>query len=183
MSILKVNTIQDKGGNAIITSDGSGTVTVNNDALKATPAFEAYSTANQDVSDNTYTKVQFPTEAFDTDSCYDNSTNYRFTPTVAGKYFVYASVQALTDTSQLQFTQVSIYKNGSMYNQRMIDFRANNGLQVSNNISAVINMNGSSDYLEIYGKVFKGGGSITRFQGDNASDKSIQFGAYKLIGA
>ena len=29
------------------------------------------------------------TEAFDTNSEYDNSSNYRFTPQTAGKYFVY----------------------------------------------------------------------------------------------
>ena len=34
------------------------------------------------------TKVQFDTEIFDTDNAYDNY-NYRFTPQVAGKYFVY----------------------------------------------------------------------------------------------
>jgi len=183
MSILKVNTIQDKGGNAIISSDGSGTVTVNNDALKATPSFEAYNNANQTVSDNTHTKLQFNTEVYDTDGCYDNSTNYRFTPTVAGKYFVYASGQAETEASQLQFTQISIYKNGSQYAQRNIDFRSNNGLQISANISAIVDMNGSSDYVEIYGKIFKGGGSTIRFKADSTSEKSMQFGAYRIIGA
>ena len=30
--------------------------------------------------------IYYNTETFDTDGCYDNSTNYRFTPTTAGKY-------------------------------------------------------------------------------------------------
>jgi hypothetical protein len=57
-----------------------------------TPAFLAYLSANQSVSDATDTKCQFDTEVLDTDNCYDNSTNYRFTPTVAGKYFVYSQI-------------------------------------------------------------------------------------------
>ena len=39
-SILKVNTIQDGGGNAIITSDGSGNLTTQQILY---PAFEAHS--------------------------------------------------------------------------------------------------------------------------------------------
>ena len=46
--------------------------------------------ADQTITDNTLTKVQFDTEIFDTDSKYDHSSNYRFTPTVAGTYFLFA---------------------------------------------------------------------------------------------
>ena len=56
---------------------------------KNTPSFQATMSGNQDISHNTATKVQFDTEDFDTDGKYDHSTNYRFTPTVAGKYHVY----------------------------------------------------------------------------------------------
>jgi hypothetical protein len=41
------------------------------------------------------TKVQIDTEVFDTDRYYDNTTNYRFTPLVAGKYFVYGNIMGL----------------------------------------------------------------------------------------
>src|SRR6056300_1792706 len=50
-----------------------------------TPAFQATMSGNQNISTGTATKVQFDTEDFDTNSKYDHSTNYRFTPTVAGK--------------------------------------------------------------------------------------------------
>ena len=90
MSILKVNTIQDKGGNNLLVSDGAGTIS-SGGLMTMTPAFEAYLSADQSIADVTYTKVSVDTEVYDTDGCYDNSTNYRFTPTVAGKYFVYGS--------------------------------------------------------------------------------------------
>jgi hypothetical protein len=38
-SKLKVNILADGGDNAIMTSDGSGALTLNNAALKATPSF------------------------------------------------------------------------------------------------------------------------------------------------
>ena len=85
-SIIKANQLQDFGGNSILTSDGAGTVTVNSAQMKNTPAFEAYLSSAQSVSDATSTKAQPNTELFDTDSAYDNSSTYRFTPQVAGKY-------------------------------------------------------------------------------------------------
>ena len=75
-SKLKVNIIADGGDNAIMTSNGSGTLTLNNAALKMTPAFEANLGSDQTVSDNTFTKLNINTEVFDTDSKYfDASSN------------------------------------------------------------------------------------------------------------
>ena len=51
-----------------------------------TPSFFAY--LNSDVNTNNQANVKLPcnVEVFDTDNKYDNTTNYRFTPTIAGKY-------------------------------------------------------------------------------------------------
>ena len=84
-SIIKVNTIQDGGGNAIITSDGSGNVTTQNVAAN-TPSFLVTISGTQSISNATDTKIQFNSEVYDTDNTFDSSTNYRFTPAVAGKY-------------------------------------------------------------------------------------------------
>ncbi len=54
-----------------------------------TPAFQAYLGAKQTVSSGTTTKINLNTEVFDSDSMYDASTNYRFLPTTAGKYFCF----------------------------------------------------------------------------------------------
>ena len=113
-SIIKANQLQDFGGNSILTSNGSGVVTPNASGIKNIPAFEVWLSANQDISDNTATKVQFDEEVFDTDNCYDNSTNYRFTPTVAGKYHVYSRLQMdSNEGSNFQQCILKIYKNGS----------------------------------------------------------------------
>ena len=112
-SIIKANQLQDFGGNSILTSDGAGVVTPNASGIKNTPAFEAYLSSSQSINDNTNTKIQFDTEVYDTDNCYDNSTNYRFTPTTAGKYFIYGAVLMSSGaTANLREAEVYIYKNG-----------------------------------------------------------------------
>jgi hypothetical protein len=67
--------------------------------IKLTPAFEAHIGTSTTFADATVTKVQCDIEEFDTDNCYDNSTNYRFTPTVEGKYFVYAYTRIIGTVS------------------------------------------------------------------------------------
>ena len=180
-SIIKANELQDFGGNSIITSDGSGTVTVNAAQMKNTPAFEAYLSSAQSISDASYAKVQCNTEVLDTDSCYDNSTNYRFTPTVAGKYCVYVGLTGKSGgDTQLTAMQPAIYKNGSVYNDNVTQFYVNYIKQHTMFMSRIIDMNGSSDYVEFYGYVNVSTGTPT-FSTDG--EKSNFFGAYRIIGA
>ena len=149
----------------------------------ATPAFEAYLSSDQTVSDSVIVKAEIDTEIFDTDNCYDNSTNYRFTQNVAGKYFVYICVtgDAVTN-STCQWVFSKIYKNGSVYKEALIQFTANQGKVASAPISAVIDMNGTTDYLEVYGGVNTSDSSTGQIHGDIANDKGTYFGAYRLIG-
>jgi len=179
-SKLKVNILADGGDNAILTSDGSGSLTINNAALKMTPAFEAKLGADQTVSDNTFVKANINTEIFDSDSKYDTST-YRFTPGVAGKYFVYGTICGETDATELQYCVVAIYKNGSTYQENICNFMNNRGNQVNVVVNATIDFN-TTDYVELYGKVYKHGGSTIRFT-DALGGASTSFGAYRIIGA
>lgn len=178
-SIIKVNTFQDANGNALFNSDGSGNVTLSSSGMKATPSFEAYLSSNQSISNNTHTKVQFDTEFFDTDGCYDNSTNYRFTPTVSGKYFIYANIEIYATTNAMQFVQASIYKNGTQYKQNMEDNRNANGTACTVAVYSTLDLNGSSDYVEIYGKGFTTGVTPNIL----SQVKCTTFGAYRIIGA
>ena len=110
--ILKVDKYQDFNGNDIMTSDGSGNLTLNNSAMKNTPAFSAYLNSDQTLSDNTDTKGNYDTEAYDTDSAYDTS-NKRFTvPSGEGKYFFYARGRFYDASDQSQYV-IAIRKNNS----------------------------------------------------------------------
>ena len=149
-----------------------------------TPAFEAFLSANQTVSDVTETKAQVNTEVFDTDNCYDNSTNYRFTPTVAGKYFVYGKVAIDEAAGNTRNAVSMIYKNGSEVGRAFVNFHSGDttdGEGACVTTTAVVDMNGSSDYVELYGIHDTVSGVDGRFQGDTTK-RYTSFGAYKLIG-
>jgi hypothetical protein len=144
------------------------------------PAFEARITSDQTVTNNTITKGQFATEIFDTDSCYDNSTNYRFTPTTAGKYFCYTYMTLDHGQDNGIAGIVYFYKNGSEYSLSQTNqYPYTQGNLLSITLANVISFNGSSDYLEVFGLVENASGSC-RFKA-TANYGQCYFGAYKLI--
>jgi len=115
------------------------------------PAFSAYLSANQTpITTGTFTKVQCNTEEFDTASAYDNATNYRFTPQVAGYYQVSGAMNLTASVSNTECL-VSIYKNGSVIKWGSYITRAATNQDVGSSASALIYLNGSSDYVELYG--------------------------------
>jgi hypothetical protein len=133
-------------GNLVTVPAVTGTAMVSGNM----PAFSAYAGSNQTISNNTATKIQFNTELFDTNNCFDNATNYRFTPTVAGYYQINLNF-LLTGTNGRNY-EISglIYKNGSSYISSLISVTITNGTSMSRNFSAVIYFNGTTDYVEGY---------------------------------
>jgi hypothetical protein len=116
-------------------------------AAASGPAFSAYrETSVQNISAGTNTKIQFNAEDFDTDSCYDNTTNYRFTPNKAGKYQV-NFVLYIEATGNNSWSY--IYKNGTLY--KGMEYGLISNSTVVNSSSLLIDMNGSSDYIEVFG--------------------------------
>ena len=134
---------------------GNDTSTFGGQVVIPSPAFSAYLSANQSIATSTYTKLEIDTVDFDTSSDYDNTTDYRFTPSVAGYY----QVTALASTSGLANATVhfiNIYKNGSIFARGS---RFANGATAGTQSVAtkLIYMNGTTDYLEFY--VFHNHGS------------------------
>jgi hypothetical protein len=132
----------------VMTSDLSGVLTLQQNGVSlpnggVAPAFSAYQSSSQSVTSSVYTKVQFQTKEFDTNNNFDNATNYRFTPTVAGYYQVQTALTAATTISQ---QILSIYKNGA----GVKNFVTIATGSPSSLVSALIYCNGSTDYLEVY---------------------------------
>jgi len=136
------------------------------------PAFQAHGNATQSVSSDSLTKLQFNTESFDLGSCYDHSTNYRFTPNVAGKYFVYLQGQ-WGSASDWNSNRFEIHKNGS----DVASTQGRNEFYDTMYVATVLDMNGSSDYVEAYGRQSSGSNQNAALD-DSAR---MRFGAYKLI--
>jgi len=113
------------------------------------PAFSALPNSNQSFTSSTWTKVAFNSEEFDTNNNYDATTNYRFTPTVAGYYQINAVV-SISGTVMTQFI-CAIYKNNAEYKRGNQLSYATGVSNSSCLISSVVYLNGSTDYVEIYG--------------------------------
>ena len=187
MSKLEANTIDTVSGttNLTIGSTNSSTVTFENGSATGHmyPAFEVRLSSNQyGVANATPTKINFNTEIFDTDSAYDNSSNYRFTPQKAGKYLVYGTQRiTTTNNGQLRNAIVTIYKNGSALESGSrssnFNYNSNDGKASSPSVTAAVDMNGSSDYIELYGE-HSSSDSATTSSGFNTA--SSVFGAYRI---
>jgi hypothetical protein len=142
------------GTNTATLPAATGTVMVSGNM----PAFSAYQSSTQSLSSGILTKVQFQTKEFDTNSYYDNTTNYRFTPLVAGYYQISACCNSGNATSTaLSFG--SIYKNGSRFKDFTGAAATING-SITNG-SALIYLNGSTDYVEFYMYQASGGTTTT----------------------
>ena len=116
-------------------------------------------------------------EVFDTDGCYSSS---RFTPDVAGKYMISGAAIWNTNTSYdgLSMGRIFVYKNGSEIYRNHFDPRNSSQDIISsfNYISVAVEMNGTSDYVELYGYVDVLNSGISDFW-----QTGSYFSAYRLI--
>tara|TARA_A100001391_G_C5017746_1_gene264987 strand:+ start:615 stop:1124 length:510 start_codon:yes stop_codon:yes gene_type:complete len=167
-SKLKVNILADGGDNAIMTSDGSGSLTLNNAALKNTPAFVAHADVNQSLSNATMTKLTVTSEDFDTDSAFADS-KFTVPSGKAGKYFFVGKARLSNVTG---YVTLDLYKNGSLAG---IQFRSQSyGTSYESAIITAILDLSASDYIELYGMQVTGGTA-------NLTGKLLQ--GYRLVGA
>ncbi len=205
MSKLETNTIDTVSGTSTLQVGSTNTstitlgvsgdtinvpsgVTINNNGTQTgfggnmAPAFHAYLGANMEgLSDGATTRINCNTEIFDTNNAYDNSSNYRFTPQTSAKYFVYGQVMVDSDaTANLVDMDFEIRKNNSTIGKATMNFSNNNIRIATLNTQAVVSMNGSSDYLDIYVYVNTGDSGNYKIIADSTQQRTY-FGAYKII--
>jgi phosphopantothenoylcysteine synthetase/decarboxylase len=118
-------------------------------ASSSGPAFRAYrATSVQTPANATFTKVQFNAESFDTDNCFDSTTNYRFTPTTAGKYQLSAAVQC-SSTGAAKEVIMRWYFNGASIGNATLA-QTNSWVNFVATSSQLYSFNGTTDYMEVY---------------------------------
>jgi len=155
----------------VLTTASSGVVTqamLSTNVAGNGPAFSAYMSATQTVTSATSTKLTFNTKVFDTNSNFDSTTNYRFTPTIAGYYQVTLLITGAANATGLTG---AIYKNGSAYSYATVGAGIT-GFGSGVICNALISMNGTTDYLEGY--VYTTGGLLQAFGGAT----NTQFSAF-----
>ena len=122
------------------------------------PAFSAYRNGNQTgISSGADTKVQINAENFDTNNNFDSSTNYRFTPTVAGYYQVNANIACIG--TNLTYSIARLFKNNLLFANG--NFSDDVGGEKNSVLSTLVYLNGSTDYIELYSLSIVGSGTIT----------------------
>ena len=187
MSTLEVNTIDSVSGtsNLTIGSGNSSQITLKSGATltnfpEMTPAFHAYRSDAQSISQNTWTKVELNAEEFDSASAFDTSNN-RFTPQTAGKYYCTFNINSNANgQGNFRIANAQIYFNGSLAYISGYDKATgyeNNGRE---SLSAIITFNGSSDYIEPYFYGYTQDSGNIEIGGSNTYD--CQFSAYRIIG-
>lgn len=134
------------------------------DLYKRLTSFYVYRNSAQSIASATQTKILFDTETFDTGSRFDNATNYRFTPTIAGKYIFFAQVSFADTFIVGNLMSANLFKNGSNIAQSSVYAPTTVGA-LNAQVGAILSMNGSTDYVEVY--VYQ----------DNAASRSIFTGS------
>ena len=108
----------------------------------------AYRSSSQTISTGATAKVAFNAESYDSHGWFDSTTNNRFQPLLPGKYHFSWMCIMEPPTSGLYFVSYC-YKNGAeaARGQSMV---SNGSADVISLGSSTLDMNGSSDYLEVF---------------------------------
>ena len=109
-------------------------------------AFHAEATSGTSLSAGAQTKLSVTSESFDVANCYD-ATNSRYTPNIAGWYFIRGNCRADITSNAVLHTYLK--KNGST------DFGIGTFINVSNPqqasvVTGIGFFNGTTDYVEIH---------------------------------
>jgi len=185
MGTIKTTNIETITGSGTLTLGQSGEtisipsgVTITNNGTQTgfggtnTPAF-LVSKTTQSISDSTWNKLQYDTKTVDTDSAFDNTTNYRFTVPSgkAGLYFFRANFNCegldAGERLQIKININSVGQNSSFV--RAWSSATDLGWYIET--SGFFNLS-VGDYVEIFGLQTEG-------VSQNATD--LTFGGYKIL--
>jgi hypothetical protein len=104
--------------------------------------------SNVALTNGAFTKIPLNSIVFDTNSWWDN-TNHRYTPQKAGKYRVTATITAAPSGGVATGYSCGLFKNGTQIFQNSLNDSGGSSFE-SIPMVAIVDMNGSSDYLEIF---------------------------------
>lgn len=112
-------------------------------------SFKVYLSVLQSIADSTITKIEFDTEVFDKEGWFDNVTNFRYTPLVAGQYLFGVTAGFAAD-SAIGNVHARIHKNAAVIaiNREFSDVGGSN--IIGESITTMTDMNGSTDFIEFF---------------------------------
>lgn len=116
-------------------------------ALVGDYAFRIYRNSAQNVTTTSATVIQFDAEAIDNGGGW-NTTTYRFTPNLAGRYYVRVQCYADSLTVGAGDIQCAVRKNGTDQNRQYLNPLSTSVDSWSGNSDAIVNLNGTTDYVD-----------------------------------
>lgn len=146
-----------------LTASTSLALDANKNVISVTkPIAQAYQSSAQTLTSATFALIQHQTELFDTAGCFNNTASpvtlngltapaYSFTPNVAGWYQVSAG---LTMGSLASAVTIALYKNGSI--AKLLSLTEPGTTLYGSYGSGLIYLNGTGDYIQIYGRLSVG---------------------------
>ena len=129
----------------------------------ATPYFRVNLAASMSNSHNTFTKMTYTMVRSDVGGYFDNTTNYRYQPLIAGYYQFNAAQMDLSGIDVYDY-ELRFYMNGVIHStSRLRRTGVTNGDSYASviNVNDVIHMNGTTDYIEVYARAISEDGSGT----------------------
>ena len=180
MGTIFVDNLEPQSGTSLMLGASGDTIGLASGASQTlavnTPSFLAYVSTGQTISGATQTVLACNTELYDTGSCYDTST-YKFTPNVAGKYMLMAKWrQEVQGVSNFQIRIEKNEQDTSSYTYPNVIYQNDRPFNYDQTYTGgILEANGSSDNFRV------------RVYSDSAGSISASFGTYfagyKLIGA
>ena len=121
------------------------------------------------LADGVFTKIQFNNKQSDVDGVFDAVTNFRYTPNVAGTFMV-SGLLGLVSTSVFLDVAPAIFKNGAVLFQGAESaVAAAAGLTYFGGIfNAMVKMNGTTDFLEIFSFASSSGAAAYSINGNGS---------------
>jgi len=128
------------------TTGTAGGITASNSNV---PSCLAIPSGTTTLAANGFTKIALlGTPTFDIGSFFDHTTNSRYTPTKAGIYH-FDGVMYLSTSVSATIYSVVVYLNGSLYQVGNLSTDASTTIILT--VSGLVTLNGSTDYIELWG--------------------------------
>lgn len=164
------HTHQDAAGGGTLSAAAiaSGTLAVarGGTGVAAMQNFSGYRNTNYSIPAASWNKLPIDSERWDVGSTYDNATNYRFTPTVAGTYLVAGHFYSTNPVSNNLYA-IAVYKNGAL--AVLGSIRQITATRSYEEFIAfgMVQLNGTTDYVELYGYNGHASATLTLIGGVN----------------
>ena len=137
-----------------------------------TPSFFVTLSGDQSIGNESWTKITFDTETWDTDSAFA-SNKFTVPSGEGGKYSIAAKL-AIADMDDNEQSILTIYKNGSEIDTTRFEGRSpGTNKAIFHVVNTILDLS-AGDYLEVYGRHSDDGAN-------NALSTRSYFGGYKLI--